>query len=388
MSPTDGVRFREYEESRDRGQAAELLSLVYRSGEPMPEDRPLVDGEGHAYLAERDGRVLAYFEVLPMRATLPRHPVPCAGIAAVAVRPEARSGGLGRAMMRWALAPLRERGYAMASLYAFRESFYRPVGYEVVGRRFQIVCPHARLPHVSSELAVHAADEEGWQRAAPVYEVFARRYSGMNLRSPEQWKTVTRGTGGKTRLFLIGDPAEAYAVVHLQGAFWEQQRVSEVAWSSKAGYDGLLAFFRSLAANKSHLAWYEPGDSPFLARSLDQGVEVSLERWMMSRALDVPTVLRALKPLGEGTLGIDVLDPAIPEHAGPWTITWSSEGIEAKQGGDAEATLPVGAFTQAAHGEPCAEELLEAGTAQCRPEARPRLAQLFPRGRAYCMDFF
>ncbi|MCO5297048.1 MAG: GNAT family N-acetyltransferase [Fimbriimonadaceae bacterium] len=388
MSPTDGVRFREYTDAQDREQAAELLSLVYRSGEPLPEDRPLVEGDGHAYVAERDGRILAYFEVLPMRATMPRHPVRCAGIAAVAVRPEARGGGLGREMMRWSLPRLRERGYAMASLYAFRESFYRPVGYEVVGRRFRIVCPQSRLPSVASPLEVRAMDEEGWTLAAPVYEAFASNYSGMNLRSPDQWKTVTRGTGGKTRLFVIGDPAEAYAVVHLQSAFWEQQAVSEVAWSSGAGYNGLLAFFRSLASNKSALAWYEPGDSPFLARSLDQGVQVSLERWMTSRVLDVPTVLAALQPAGEGSLGIDVLDPELPENAGQWTVSWSEDGMETVRGGTPEASASIGALTQAAHGEPCAEELVIAGVMQCQPEARRRLQTLFPRGRAYCMDFF
>lgn len=388
MSPTDGVHFREYVETEDRDQTAGLVTLVYRSGNPLAEGDPLVEPGDHAYVAERDGRIVAFFEVLPMQATMPGGSVRCAGIAAVAVRPEERGSGIGRAMMRWALPQLRERGYAMASLYAFRESFYRPIGYEVVGRRFRIVCPQHRLPSVSSDLPVRAAEETEWRLAEPVYKAFASNYSGMNLRSPEQWKTVTRGTGGKTRLYLIGDPAEAYAVVHLQAAFWEQQSVSEVAWSSGAGYRGLLAFFRSLASNKSHLAWFEPGDSPFVARWLDQGVTVCVERWMMSRILDVDAALSALKPHGEGSLGIEVQDPDLPENAGVWTVRWTQGRVEVARGGEPEVWSTIGALTQAAHGEPSAVELAASEMLRCRPEALNRLAALFPRGRAYCMDFF
>lgn len=389
MSRIEGVAFREYEEARDREQTADLLALVYRNGEPYPEGHMFVEGDEHGYVAERDGRIVAFFVVGPMQATMPAGPLRCAGIAAVAVRPEARSTGIGRAMMRWAVPQLRERGYSLASLYAFRESFYRPVGYEVVGLRYKIVCPHHRLPRVPSDLPVRAMDEDGWKDAVPVYEAFASRYTGMNLRSPAQWLTVTRGTGGKTRLFVIGEPAQAYAVTHLQSAFWEEQMVSEVAWSSPEGYHGLLAFFRSLCANKTQLAWYEPGDSPFLHRHLDQGIKVSVERWMMSRILDVPTAIAALHPAGSGSLSLEVRDPELPDNAGVWDLRWSEGTIEAKRGSGApEASASIGALTQALHGEPSAEELLAAGGLECAPQAVARLTDLFPRRRAYCMDFY
>lgn len=388
MSRIEGVSFREYDETRDRAQTADLLSLVYRSGEPYPETEKFVEGEEHAYVAERDGRIVAFFLVGPMRSTMPASPLKCAGIAGVAVRPEARSLGIGRAMMRWAVPELRARGYALASLYAFRESFYRTVGYEAVGRRFRIVCPQHRLPAVASPLPVRAMDENGWREASPVYDAFASRYAGMNLRSPAQWLTVTRGTGGKTRLYVIGEPAEAYAVVHLQNAFWEEQMVSEVAWSSPGGYRGLLAFFRSLCANKTQLAWYEPGDSPFLAFHLDQGVKVSLERWMMSRILDVPSALAALGPAGEGSVVLSVDDGDVPENSGAWTVQWSEGQVVATRGGEPEVAFTIGTLTQALHGEPGAAELAGCGALECTDDVRERLEILFPRGRAYCMDFF
>lgn len=388
MTPIDGVTFREYHPS-DRASTAELLSLVYRSGEPYAEADPFLEGEESAYVAEKDGRIVAFFEVGPMQATLPRAPVACAGIAAVAVRPEVRSTGIGRAFMRWALPVLRDHGYAMASLYAFRESFYRAVGYEVVGRRFKVVCPQHRLPRVASDLPVRAMDADGWKDAVPVYEAFAARYAGMNMRTPAQWMTVTRGTGGKTRLFLIGEPAEAYAVVHLQSAFWEEQTVSEVAWSTADGYQGLLAFFRSLAANKTRLAWYEPGDSPFVASHMDQGIAVSLERLMMSRILDVPTTLAGLRPVGSGALTFEVRDPDLADGHGVWDVRWADGRVTAERStGTPSASMSIGALTQAVHGEPCAEELAASGAIECASGSLEALVQLFPRGRAYCMDFY
>lgn len=383
---------REYEQANDREQTADLYAQVYRSGEPMPPEEPIEEENESRYVASVDGRIVGAFTVCHMATRLDANsqPVPCGGLAAVAVSPEARRAGVGAEMVGWSLARMKADGYALSHLYAFRESWYRRLGWEVCGRRFKIACPQHRLPDLDSDVPVRdVPGEDAWRVIEPVYLEFAKRYSGMNLRTPRQWRGVTRGTKNLSRLYAIGDPAEAYCVVHVNTPFWEEQHVSETAWSSRAGYEGLLAFFRSIASNKSGLTWFEPSDSAFIGRFMDQGVKVSLERPIMYRVLDVPAALSALKPEGRGEVTILIEDRDMPGNAGPWRVSFCEDCVEVEVADSAEIEIDIGHLSQAAMGEPSFAYLLNHGLARCASDsAAAAAASLFRPRQVYCMDFF
>ena len=383
--------FRPYREPEDREATADIFAQIYRSGEPWAADEQVEDEDMSVYVGDLDGRIVAAWVVRHMGATLAAESsVRCGGVAGVAVRPDARSSGVGTSLMRWAIQRMRDDGYALSHLYAFRESWYRRLGWEVCGARMKIQCPQHRLPEIRSNLQAREVLGEGaWKVIEPVYQSFASNYSGMNVRTASQWVTVTRGTKSLARVFAIGDPAEAYCVSHVQTAFWEEQHVSEVAWSSREGYDALLAFLRSVASNKTALTWYEPPDSPFLAQHTEQGVKVSLDRPIMYRVLDLEVSLSALRPDGAGEFTMAVLDEDVPENRGPWRIAFGAHGIEIAKAVDADIEIDIRRLSQAVLGEPSFATLLRHGLIRCGSEgAAAAAAKLFSPRPVYCMDFF
>lgn len=380
--------FRRYDDAQDRQQVLDLFSQVFRGGEPVPEEREVEDEDKQCFLYKEGGQVLAAFVLIRMTCSLSglREELPCGGIQAVAVRPEARRSGLASAMMRFAMGEMRRQGYAISSLYGFRESFYRRLGWEVCGVRYKITCPSARLPATGVEMPVREVlGDEPWKEVEHVYDAFASRYSGMNRRSPRQWKHVMRGTGGQARVYAIGEPIEAYCVLHITGDFWDEQPLSQVAWSTPEGYRAILTFLRSVAANKTAISWFEPGDSPLLALYLDQGVTAAINRPIMFRILDVEKALRPVFARFGGGVSIRVNDPDIQENSRSWRL--DEYGVSACEEGDIR--LGIGALTQALLGEPSFGDLVRHGAVQCGSEdALAKALRVFPPGRSFCMDFF
>jgi predicted acetyltransferase len=111
-----------------------------------------------------DGRVVATTGAFTRELTVPGAVVPCAAVTAVAVVPTHRRRGLLTAMMRRQLEDLRERGDALAVLWASEGTIYRRFGYGIGARAAQLSVrrPAARLATVPAAV--------GAMRAGPAVE--------------------------------------------------------------------------------------------------------------------------------------------------------------------------------------------------------------------------
>jgi len=139
---------RRYQESDAEG-FWQVKAMTYNDGQPIPPEGR--SGAGPRYVALEGGEVAGVYNVLPLTCNRGQTLLPCAGVAGVAVLPEKRHLGVGRTMMDEGLALMREDGFPIASLYAFRESFYRRSGYEVCGVGFGISMPTTRAPPMEPE---------------------------------------------------------------------------------------------------------------------------------------------------------------------------------------------------------------------------------------------
>jgi predicted acetyltransferase len=262
-----------------------VRSRVYRAGAPVLPEENLLPADCSGFVAVEDGVVKAAATALQYHVSGANGPLRMAGIAAVGVLPEARQGGVGSALMRGMLAFLVEDGYALTSLYGFRESWYRRFGFEVFGRRFQITAPGDRLVNRPSPRVIRELKASDFDELKAVESAMAARYLGYNLRVDEQWKRALGGDRPLT-IYVAGDPAEAYLTVRLPDGFWGDVAVKEFAWSTPEGYESLLQVLRGLMLNQTSISWPEPGDSPFLINQLDQGIRVELFRPLMWKTLN------------------------------------------------------------------------------------------------------
>jgi predicted acetyltransferase len=307
----------------------------------------------------------------------------------VAVLPEVRQRGIGHEMMLWSLAEMKRRGHALAALYAFRESYYRRLGYEVVGRRFKLTVPQHRLPRLDVDMLLRQLTTSDLHLLDPCYREFGRKVAGVNHRTAHQWNQRM----GKTPplIYAVGDPVQAYAWVSFEGTFWEPLTVGEFVYSSIESYRNLLGALAGLCINRSALVWYEPSTGPYLTRYLDQGSIAALERPAMFRVLDVPAALRCLLPLpglsGEFTFEVD--DPQMPENSGPWRVIYDADGVIVTRCDEAALHFDVPTFTQALLGEPSLTQLMSEGWVRVDDPRQSAAAEALLYPQPVCLlDFF
>ncbi|MFN8221402.1 MAG: GNAT family N-acetyltransferase [Fimbriimonadales bacterium] len=376
------VVVRRYQES-DREAFGRVRSFTYRGGEPVRPDENLFRDDSVGYVAEVDGNVVAAFTALRMTCNIDGTHLPCAGVAAVAVNPEFRKGGVGSSLMQEGLRLMKEDGFVLASLYPFRETYYRRFGYETCGTRFRLSVPAHRLPATGSELPVRRIEPEAWDQVRACYERFAVRYNGMNLRTSDMW---WRTGGGDTpfAVYAAGDPVEAYAMLRLVPDFWEAQEIKELVATTPRGYAAILGFLNGLCINKDRAEWHEAGDSPYLAHYLDQGVRITNERLVMYRVLDVPKALSARRPVGSGSFAFSVEDPILAENNGVWRAEWVGGAVAVAHGKGPIISLGIRSFNQVLLGQPSYADLARHGSV---PENAIAEA-LFPARPVYCADFF
>jgi len=384
------ILVRPVEEKDDEGLYA-VWSLTYNNGDPIPDERRVHKPGSRTFVAELNGKIAAACNVLDLTATRGNAVLACGGVAGVAVLPELRRSGVGSAMMTWLVSHLRDTNTPLASLYAFREPFYRKFGYEVAGRRQKVVCPTNRWPKLESTLPVRRLTPKDWELLVDCYKAFAHSKSGMNIRTEQQWQRVL-GENRQLTIYAVGEPVEAYAVVSHVTNFWTTDHISEVAWSTRRGYEGILAMLGGLAINKTGLDWFEPSDGPFYTDYLDQGVEVTLDRPIMFRTTDVPAAIRGLKPeeSRSGEFVLKIRDRIVHANDGPWHVRFADGKVEVTpSSATPDLELDVRHFAQAFLGEPCLSQLVALDRVQVSSAAALSAAQqLLPAQSVYCMDFF
>jgi len=379
-------------EERDDDGMHLVWSLTYNNGDPYPAERRKINPKGSQnYVTECDGQIAAACNVLDLTATRGDAVLKCGGVAAVAVLPEMRRGGVGTAMMSWLISHFRESGTSLASLYAFREPFYRKFGYEVAGKRYKITCPIHRWPKLKEVLPARRLIPGDWKALAPCYTAFSHRRSGMNIRTESQWQRVL-GENRPLTIYAVGDPVEAYAVVSHVTNFWTTDHISEMIWSTQEGYESLLTVLGGLGINKTALSWFEPSDGPFYTDFLDQGVEVLLDRPIMYRVTDVPGCLRLLKPdpAKSGGFVIQIEDALVPDNNGPWALKFGKGVVEVdKSSLPPDLSMDIRHFNQGFLGEPGLPQLAATGRIKISSASAFNAAcTLMPSQSTYCMDFF
>lgn len=375
------VVVRRYREE-DREAFGRVRSITYRGGEPIRDDEVILRDDCLGYVAELHGEIVACHTVLRMTCNIDGTQLPCAGVAAVAVLPEHRGTGVGSQLMSKSMQLLAEDGFAMSSLYPYRETFYAKSGYATCGARLKMTVPSHRLTSFRAEIPVRKLDQSEWSKIKPCYEAFARRYNGTNIRGDSQW---WRTYGGDTpfAIYAAGDPVEGYALVRLAWDFWAPQEVKEIAWSSKKGYDAILSILRTLAINKSEVSWYEPFEGPYFLNHMDQGVNMAYEKHVMYRILDLPRVLASRKAEAPVNFVLTVHDSDVPANTGSWSIN-SHNGLTVERTDDIGLSVNIRPLTQAVLGLPSYEAL---ANAELMPKDAEAQAFFSPRN-VYNPDFF
>lgn len=364
-----------------------VWSITYRSGEPFVVD-PTRQHLSENYVAYLNGEAVGAYGVSPMSATRGRAEFKCGGVLAVAVMPHVRNSGVGAEMMKYLLRDYYQKGYELAHLYAFRESWYRKFGYEVVGCKYKISVDAAKFPRVKGELEVKQYGLEGVEKIEACYREFAHRRSGLNLRHNGQWERQFPRESNRT-VYAAGDPVEAYVIVQHKVDFWVDQEIIEFAWTTRRGYESILGVLRAIGKNKSSVTWIEPSDSPYRTYFWDNGASLAITNQVMYRVINVKKALEGLKPICSGSFTLQVLDDVIEENCQPYRVEFSPAGVTVTPCESANIEIGISQFAQALLGEPSLATIASNGFVDVHNEDDLAAANLLlPPSPTLCIEGF
>lgn len=320
-------------------------------GKRTVEEREKGLREGDTYgglddvrVARVDGRMAGALRIYRMRVHLWGRSYPAMGLGSVAVAPDFRRRGVGGRMCTEALRLARERGDVLSLLYPFRVSYYRRLGYTLVGElhQYRFAPDDLRSFSGGEDVAWGSADDEAEVRE--VYGRVAARSNGLIdreegawafLRDGEQLVFLFRPDGARATGYLVARPKRRQDGVELL--------VRELLAEDREAYEGLHGWLAA-QGDQWKLVTYDALPSEGFHRHLSHprrpGTGVRRRLWFesagiirgpMLRILDVGRILADASVSEVTPLRIE--DGQIPQNDGLWEAGDEPRRVEQGDGG-------------------------------------------------------
>lgn len=301
------------------------------------------------------GRIVSSSGAYTMELTVPGAVVPAAGVTIVTVHPAYRRRGLLSAMMDRQLGDLRDRGEAVAMLWASESRIYGRYGYAVACQQaaIDIARPEAALlPDAPdpSHLDLELADpNEARKDLAVVYDRMRPTRPGYVSRDEGQWFDALfdpeqRRAGATARQALLvrdGGTITGYALYRAKSE-WDaggpngQVTLDEVQAADAATYVACWRFLSELDLTARVTARNMPVDAPLLYLLADhRRARVQRSDGLWVRLVRVGEALAQRSYAAPVDLVLDVTDARCPWNAGRWRLSGDETGATCEPTTDA-----------------------------------------------------
>ncbi|MGW4793173.1 GNAT family N-acetyltransferase [Nonomuraea sp. NPDC004297] len=335
-------------------------------------------------LAAFDGATIAgVTSIISLTMTIPGGQLPVAGVTAVSVLPSHRRRGVLSSLMRRQLADIRDRGEAVAALYASESLIYGRYGYgRAAGELSFRIDTHraAFAPGVPQDPSLRLRVARPADVRAEVEKLFASVVAhrpGRYERAVGFWDHVladedqARRGAGPLRSILAEDEngVRGYALFRVKSA-WDDSGIADGTLLLKeleAADPAAFALLWRAVLDRDLVTKVEtdgrPVDDPLLALLADQ--RQVRARWideLWVRLVEVDRALTERAYAAPVDVVIEVEDDVCPWNARRWRLTADLTGAECKPVDDEpDVTLPVSALGSAYLGDGTLGERLQAG---------------------------
>lgn len=348
------------------GTPADLDGLweVFRLGFGAPERRrdewlEGIDPERALIIDGPRGEVAAASHIRPFQQWFGGRAVPLGGFSPVAVLPEFRGQGLGRAITAGQFGDLRERGEVIAGLFPASLALYRSVGFELAGSYVQRRLPASEVGAIrplSGTVDVRRGTVDDIAAVHRCQERLAAGRDGTLRRDPAWWQRRLPADLQEVVLYVVEHPSVAgelagYAIYrHGPGprAYDYTVVVTEVLADDP---DAVRALWRVVGSSGSQAPWVEvigPADDDlFLLIANADPVAVRSEiRWMI-RLIDAPGAVaaRGWPAAAAGSVDLEIIDEAAPWNAGRWVLDVADGHATLQPGGSGTVQASIGGLS-------------------------------------------
>ena len=353
-------------------------------------------------------RLVASYSTIPFTMRANGTAVPMGGVSAVGTLPEYRRQGLVRRIVTRAFADMRERGQAVASLWASQAAIYQRYGYAMASvlRSYRVDTPdigfHDGDAGSSSVERLDVAS--GYDLVKGVYIAFIAERMCYLHRARPLWLNNAfdeDDAPGPIHVALsrdAGGEPDGYAIYtlranrHDHASRGQELVIRDLAWLTPDAYRSLWSFIARHDLVGSVRWDTAPSDDPAVEFFMEPRMLHTRDHegfWL--RVVDAPAALagRGWDADGEISLGISE-DTLAPWNAGNWRVTVSGGSAEvAPGGGNPDLALSVKALALLYTGRRSARELAAWGMLEGEPSALRRADALFATPHApHCPDHF
>jgi predicted acetyltransferase len=355
-------------------------------GGPLPEKQHaeiLRHFEFDRSLVAFDGDVpVGTSGIYSLRLSVPGAMVPVAGVTYISVLPTYRRRGILSSLIRRQFADIRDRGEAIAALWASESGIYGRYGYGTAswragfsfGRGEGALGRHA--PAADPGLRLRLAEPESVRaELAKVYEAMLQSRPGMFARDELWWNRVLATAhdgqvdGDPVRCLLAEDDSgpRGYAIYSGTGR-WDGPtflpdgvlNIRETMATDPAATAALWADLLSRDLTSEFTAGMQPVDDPVLYMLADpRRARLHIGDGLWVRLVDLPRALAQRRYSCPVDVVIEVSDPLLAANQGTWRLrTEATAGAGAESArsgmglaaacepdsGPADLTLDVGAL--------------------------------------------
>ena len=317
--------------------------------------------------------------------------VPARGLAAVAVAPHLRGGGLAREVLHSWLKEACDDGVALAPLYPAAQRLYRSLEWELAGTRVTYQFRPADLPARHGKVRPATDDDE-----ALIRDLHARSRSVANgplKRCPELWQRLRASAPDLPAFAYIAEDGGyvLYALRREPPGVRFRIEVRELVALNRPALHALLALLagqRSVCSSiPMVLAPFDPA-LPAIQPDHICSVHERLE-WM----LRVVNLSQAVQGRGwphgmSAKVAFTLEDVMLPANAGAWTLQLARGRASLKRGGRGGPRLEPGGLAALYSSRSTPAELRALGLLSGPESQDAALAAVFAGPAPWMPDFF
>jgi predicted acetyltransferase len=300
-------------------------------------------------------RLVAGLAIIPFEQHMLGAAIPFGGIATVASLPEYRRSGHVGALLRKALAEMRDAGQALSGLYTPHYSLYRRFGWEIADRIISYSFPpkvmKTRLPRPAGSF--RRVGVECWEELAALRDEHVGTRNGALSRTKDRWNAhiftdylkgahdavIWSNSAGEPRGYAV------YTLQHRQAGDrpWGETTLRVFDWVALDGeaYSAILNYLMSHDL-VDQIVILTSDDEPLLA-AFDEPTHVKPPpgAWtgLLLRVVDVEAAI-AGRPVPAGSSD-GAVTVALKDAAAPWNqATWRIESTGGRMHAEKTTTPP------------------------------------------------
>ncbi|OGT25308.1 MAG: hypothetical protein A2Z17_04450 [Gammaproteobacteria bacterium RBG_16_66_13] len=352
-----------------------------------------------------DGEMTAFLRVLPSAMHVNGRGLSFGAVAPVVSLPQHRRKGHVGALLRRALADMRERGQVLSGLHTPHPALYRRYGWEIASvKRIYSFAPKeidlAAQPSERGRMRLLTPDD--WAEADRLYRLHSERRTGPLQRIDLWWREAVFGASRPVPADIAlwennRGEAQGYVIYHQPAGQDDQPGTMPVRELVALSADAYLNLILYLLRHdlKQEIVWYAPPDDPFLSLVADATkVKVREEYDLFLRICDVEAALKQ-RPLAHPehqlALTLQVSDDSAPWNEGTWRIETADGAVQVERtAGEPDLTLSATTLAPLFNGFLSPSGAALAGLVSARSEqalaaAAAFFATLYP---PFCADGF